>query len=154
MPGTIVKSSLTSCAPPPFHDTVIRAWVVTGPVTRQLYVPPPAEDESVRHGPPSRLMDTRKSAVAPTLCVHRIVCRDPIAQLSFGPGDVTVTDGAISVNVWSLRSPSPGTPAGLTRTRPWVVPVDGRSPRSDPDVAVAAATLWRHALHVAPPSAL
>src|SRR5215510_13579075 len=91
---------------------------------------------------------------SPRLWVHRIVSADPSVALILVFGDVTVIDGATSVKGTSLRSPSSGWPAGLTRTNACVVFVAGITIVALPTPAPGAGTFCADKVHFAPPSTL
>src|SRR6185295_9241019 len=87
-------------------------------------------------------------------CVQRIGSGDPSVALTLVFGAVTVIDGGTSVNGTSLRSPSSGWPAGLTRTTACDVTVVGITIVALPMPAFGACTLCTVDVQVVPPSAL
>ena len=108
---------------------------------------------SFQVAPPSRLMLT-SIGTSPRLWVHRIVSAEPSVALRLMFGDVTVIDGGTSVNGTSLRSPSSGWPAGLTRTIACAVGVVGMMIVPLPMPALGACTFRTAVAHVTPPSVL
>src|SRR5437899_3207456 len=87
--------------------TRIRADVVAGLVTTQLYEPAVAAfaiDAAIglHVAPPSRLTSMSTVLPAPRLCVHAIVCVEPTPQLTFVFGVVTVMTGLTIVTVVAL----------------------------------------------------
>jgi hypothetical protein len=97
--------SLASLAAPPAALTRMRADVVVGLVTAQVYEPDVALAFAIdvaiglHVAPPSRLTSRSTALFAPRLCVHAIVCVEPTPQLTFVFGVVTVMTGLAIVTV-------------------------------------------------------
>src|SRR6185436_15490876 len=140
--------------------TRILAVVEAGPVTVQLNVLEVLPELSrldvtiVHVDPPSRLTSILTLSAVPRLCVHVMLCAEPIAQLTFVLGALTVMAGATIEKITLLISPFIDKPAGLTRTSAWVVRTVGIGPVYVPVVAVAAGTPEVIGVHVAPLSGL
>src|SRR5262245_7404946 len=129
---TLKFTSLTSCTAPFFvHEMRIRAAVVPGPVTIQVWLPDVLPElarlsaMTDQVAPALRLSWILTFSSVPRLCDQVMLLLDPIVQLTLVFGAVTVTVGVASVTRPSLESLSDVSVDQLTRTSPCVVTTDG-----------------------------